>query len=224
LSKFIYEHKYKLKKEDRAHIKGHKPCVIWFTGLSGSGKSTIASELEYILNKLFKAHTYILDGDNIRKGLNRDLGFSKEDRKENIRRIAEVAKLFVDAGLIVITAFISPFREDRNFARSLVEKDEFIEVFVDCPLEICEKRDPKGLYEKTRKGIIKNFTGIDSPYEEPENAEVHLKTHIEDISTCVYKIIKLLIEKSIISLEKVNITSLEELKEQIEKLLKEEEL
>jgi len=224
LSKFIYEHKHKLKKEDRARIKAHKPCIIWLTGLSGSGKSTIASELEYILNKLFKAHTYILDGDNIRKGLNKDLGFSKEDRKENIRRIAEVAKLFVDAGLMVITAFISPFREDRKFARSLVEKDEFIEVFVDCPLHICEKRDPKGLYEKARKGIIKDFTGIDSPYEEPKNAEVHIKTHIEDISTCVYKIIKILVEKNLISLEKANITSLEELKEKIEKLLKEERL
>ncbi len=224
MSKFIYEHKHKLKKEDRARIKAHKPCIIWLTGLSGSGKSTIASELEYILNKLFKAHTYILDGDNIRKGLNKDLGFSKEDRKENIRRIAEVAKLFVDAGLMVITAFISPFREDRKFARSLVEKDEFIEVFVDCPLHICEKRDPKGLYEKARKGIIKDFTGIDSPYEEPKNAEVHIKTHIEDISTCVYKIIKILVEKNLISLEKANITSLEELKEKIEKLLKEERL
>ncbi len=224
MSKFIYEHKHKLKKEDRIKIKGHKPCIIWLTGLSGSGKSTIASELEYILNKLFKAHTYILDGDNIRKGLNKDLGFSKEDRKENIRRIAEVAKLFVDAGLIVITAFISPFREDRKFARSLVEKDEFIEVFVDCPLHICEKRDPKGLYEKARKGIIKDFTGIDSPYEESKNAEVHIKTHIEDISTCVYKIIKILVEKNLISLEKANITSLEELKEKIEKLLKEERL
>lgn len=222
MNRFIYEHKHKLKKEDRVRIKGHKPCIIWLTGLSGSGKSTIASELEYILNKFFKAHTYILDGDNIRRGLNKDLGFSKKDRKENIRRIAEVAKLFVDAGLIVITAFISPFKEDRKFARSLVEKNEFIEVFVDCPIDVCERRDPKGLYEKAKKGIIKDFTGIDSPYEKPENPEVNLKTHIEDVSTCVYKIIKKLIEKNVISLEKTGIKSLKELREKIEKVLKEE--
>ena len=193
----IVWHSHKITKQDRISIKGHKPCIIWFTGLSGSGKSTIANALEERLNKM-KIHTYLLDGDNIRHGLNKDLGFSIEDRKENIRRISEVAKLFVDAGLIVITAFISPLRENRNFARSLVEKDEFIEVYVDTPIEICEQRDPKGLYKKARKGEIKEFTGIDSPYEPPENPEIHIKTEDLTIEESVEKIIKYLKDRKII--------------------------
>ena len=193
----IYNYKTKINKYARMKIKNHKGCIIWLTGLSGSGKSTIANALEEKLNSM-NIHTYLLDGDNIRQGLNKDLGFSKNDRKENIRRIAEVCKLFVDAGLIVITAFISPFREDRNYARALVEKDEFIEVFVDTPLEICEKRDPKGLYKKAREGNIKEFTGIDSPYEPPENPEIHIKTIEFTIPESVNKIIFFLKERRII--------------------------
>ncbi len=190
---------HKVSKEDRARIKNQKPCVIWFTGLSGSGKSTIANELERRLNEM-GYHTYLLDGDNIRGGLNRDLGFSEEDRRENIRRIAEVARLFVDAGLIVITAFISPFKRERDFARNLVEEDEFIEVFVDAPLEVCEKRDPKGLYKKARSGEIKEFTGIDSPYEKPENPEIHIKTDEMDIGESVEVIVNYLNSKGIVPL------------------------
>ncbi len=193
----IVWHLHKITKHNRSNIKGHKPCIIWLTGLSGSGKSTIANALEEKLNQM-KVHTYLLDGDNIRHGLNKDLGFSIEDRKENIRRISEVAKLFVDAGLIVITAFISPMREYRNYARSLVEKDEFIEVYVDTPIEICEQRDPKGLYKKARKGEIKEFTGINSPYEPPEAPEIHIKTEDLTVEESVEKIIKYLKDRKII--------------------------
>ncbi len=162
-------------KSDRALMNGQKPCVIWFTGLSGSGKSTIANELEKAL--FAQGHrTYILDGDNLRHGLNKDLGFTEHDRIENIRRVAEVARLMVDAGLIVITTFISPFRADRAAARALFEPGEFWEVFVQTPLAICEQRDPKGLYQKARAGKIQNFTGIDSPYEAPENPELVIDT------------------------------------------------
>lgn len=194
----IVIHPHKLSKRDRIHIKRHKPCVVWLTGLPASGKSTIANELEYVLNKRFVAHTYLLDGDNIRSGLNRDLGFSKEDRAENIRRVAEVAKLFVDAGLIVTAAFISPYREDRAFARSLVAKEEFVEVYVKCPLEVCEARDPKGLYKKARQGLIKNFTGIDDPYEEPENPEIVVETDKMSLDECVAKIVDYLTERRIV--------------------------
>jgi bifunctional enzyme CysN/CysC len=161
----------------RARLKGQNGCVVWLTGLSGSGKSTIANQLE---KKLYAAgrHTYILDGDNVRHGLNKDLGFTAADRVENIRRIGEVAKLMVDAGLIVITAFISPFRAEREMARGLVKEAEFYEVFVDTPLALAEQRDPKGLYKKARRGELKNFTGIDSPYEEPENAEMRIDTTV----------------------------------------------
>jgi adenylylsulfate kinase len=161
-TKIIIPHKGKIKKEDRQRQKGHKSAILWFTGLSGSGKSTLAHAVE---ERLFEmgVHTYVLDGDNIRTGLNKDLGFSAEDRKENIRRIGEVAKLFVDAGIMTLTAFISPYKQDRQFVRSLVKKGEFIEIYVKCPLEICERRDVKGLYKKARRGIIKNFTGIDDP-------------------------------------------------------------
>ena len=173
----------------RAVINGHKGCCIWFTGLSGSGKSTVANQLE---KKLFElgAHTYILDGDNVRHGLNRDLGFTDADRVENIRRVAEVAKLMVDAGLITIVSFISPFRTERRYARELFKDDEFFEAFVDTPLEVCEGRDPKGLYRKARAGEIANFTGISSPYEPPENAECHLPGDRETPETLAQNVLK----------------------------------
>lgn len=171
--------------------------MLWFTGLSGSGKSMIANEVEYRLNKM-GFHTYLLDGDNIRHGLNQDLGFSAKDRSENIRRIAEVVKLFVDAGIIVLTAFISPFIKDREQAKDIIGKDRFIEIFVDTPLEECIKRDPKGLYKKALRGEIRDFTGIDSPYERPNNPDIHIKTLKEDISTATQKIINYLIQKRFI--------------------------
>ena len=181
---------HKITKSDREKIKNQKGCVIWLTGLSGSGKSTIANELEYQLNKM-KFHTYLLDGDNIRSGLNSDLGFSDEDRKENIRRISEVAKLFLDAGIITITSFISPFIEDRENAKKIIGKD-FIEVFVDTPVEECIKRDPKGLYKKALNGEIKEFTGITSPYEKPENPNIYINTVKNDIISSVKKILEYL--------------------------------
>ena len=162
-------------KGARASLKRQKPCVLWFTGLSGAGKSTIANLVEKKLHGM-GYHTYILDGDNVRHGLNKDLGFTAQDRVENIQRIAEVSKLMIDAGLILLTAFISPFRAERRMARSLVGEDEFVEIFVDTPLSIAEQRDPKGLYKKARRGEIKNFTGVDSPYEEPEAPEIYLDT------------------------------------------------
>ncbi len=197
VSRHIVWHKHRVDKSDRVRLKSHKPAVIWFTGLSASGKSTIANALEEKLNRM-RVHTYLLDGDNVRYGLNKDLGFSKEDRTENIRRIGEVAKLFVDAGLVVITSFISPYKEDRLRVRSLVDEDEFVEVYVNTPLEICEKRDPKGLYRKARKGLIKGFTGIDSPYEPPEGAEVEIKTEELSVDEAVEKIIRYLKEHGII--------------------------
>ncbi|SEI50491.1 adenylylsulfate kinase [Azotobacter beijerinckii] len=165
----------RVDKRQRAGIKRQKPCILWFTGLSAAGKSTIANALE---EALFRrgAHTYLLDGDNVRHGLNQDLGFRDLDREENIRRVAEVARLFVDAGTIVVAAFISPFRRDREMARSLVAAGEFIEIFVDTALEECERRDPKGLYAKARRGLIDNFTGLDSPYEAPDRPEIHVLT------------------------------------------------
>jgi bifunctional enzyme CysN/CysC len=164
-----------VNKSARSELMHQKPAVLWFTGLSGSGKSTIANMLE---RKLYAAgrHTYVLDGDNVRHGLNRDLGFTEQDRVENIRRVAEVARLMADAGLIVLVSFISPFRAERRMARELMSEGEFIEVFVDTPFEECARRDPKGLYARALKGEIKNFTGVDSPYEAPENADIHLET------------------------------------------------
>jgi bifunctional enzyme CysN/CysC len=169
-------------KSSRASLKSQKPVVLWFTGLSGSGKSTIANLVERALFAEGK-HTYMLDGDNVRHGLNRDLGFTDADRVENIRRVAETAKLFVDAGMIVLVSFISPFRSERRMARELVEQGEFVEVFVDTPLEICMQRDPKGLYQKAKAGEIKHFTGIDSPYEAPEQPELVIKTEAADPAT-----------------------------------------
>jgi bifunctional enzyme CysN/CysC len=166
---------FDVDKGARAAVKGQKPCVLWFTGLSGAGKSTIANLVETRLHAL-GYHTYVLDGDNVRHGLNKDLGFTEADRVENIRRVAELSRLLVDAGLIVLVAFISPFRAERRMARELVEPGEFVEVFVDAPLSVAEARDPKGLYRKARAGELKNFTGIDSPYERPEQAELHIDT------------------------------------------------
>ena len=171
-------------KEQRARHKDQRPCILWFTGLPASGKSTTANRVERKLAALGR-HSYLLDGDNVRLGLNRDLGFTDADRVENIRRVAEVAKLFVDAGLIVLVSFISPFRDERRMARELVEEGEFVEIFVDTPLEECEPRDPKGLYRKARAGEIANFTGIDSAYEPPQNAEIVLRTverSVEELS------------------------------------------
>jgi adenylylsulfate kinase len=182
-------HQTHITKDHRAKQKNQVPKCIWLTGLSGSGKSTLANALEVALTEQGK-HTYLLDGDNVRHGLNKNLGMSDEDRTENIRRVSEVAKLMVDAGLVVITAFISPFRADRDAARALFEDGEFVEVFADAPLEECEKRDPKGLYKKARAGEIKEFTGIDSPYEAPANAEVVINTAENDIGECVRQLIE----------------------------------
>jgi len=189
----IIWHNQHVTKQKRLDLLNQKPCILWFTGLSGSGKSTIANAVEV---ELFKRgiKTYLLDGDNVRHGLNKDLGFSELDRIENIRRIGEVSKLFVDAGLITLTAFISPFKSDRQIAKSLVKYDEFIEVFVDTPLEVCEQRDPKGLYKKARDGAIKNFTGIDSPYEAPVEPQIHIRTNECTIQECTDIVVNHLIK------------------------------
>ncbi len=199
--KFVVPHKGKITREDREKLKGHKSFILWFTGLSGSGKSTIAHRVEELLYER-SVHTYVLDGDNIRMGLNKDLGFSEKDRKENIRRIGEVAKLFIDAGIVVLSAFISPYREDREFVRNLVNEGDFIEIYVKCPIEICEQRDPKGLYKKARAGIIKNFTGIDDPYEEPENPEIVVETDKMTVDMCAEKIIRYLENRNLIKTER----------------------
>ena len=176
MSTNIYPIKTKVSKEEREKLFQQRSTMIWFTGLSGSGKSTLAVQLEAQLFALgFK--TYLLDGDNIRSGLNKDLSFSDEGRVENIRRIGEVSKLMLDSGVIVLSAFISPFKADRQHVKEIVGAENYIEVFVDTPIEVCEQRDVKGLYKKARAGEIKNFTGIDSPYEKPENADVVLPTH-----------------------------------------------
>jgi bifunctional enzyme CysN/CysC len=164
-----------IDKHARSQIKAQKSCVLWFTGLSGAGKTTIANLLEKNLHAMGR-HTYLLDGDNLRHGLNRDLGFTDQDRFENMRRVAEVSKLMVDAGLIVLASFISPFRAERKMGRELFEADEFVEIFVKTPLSVAEQRDPKGLYKKARQGSLRHFTGIDSPYEAPENPDVLIDT------------------------------------------------
>jgi bifunctional enzyme CysN/CysC len=171
----IYWHHLDVDKTARAALNAQKPVVLWFTGLSGAGKSTIANLVEKRLHAQGR-HTMILDGDNVRHGLNRDLGFTEADRVENIRRVAEVAKLFVEAGTIVLVSFISPYRAERGLARDCVEPDEFIEIYVDTPVDECRRRDPKGLYQRADAGQIRNFTGIDAPYEPPETPEIHLPT------------------------------------------------
>jgi len=186
-------HANTVTREDRERAAGHKGCTIWMTGLSASGKSTIANLLEKALWDR-NVRAYILDGDNIRHGLNRDLGFSPEDRAENIRRIGEVAKLFTDAGIMVITAFISPYRVDRDRVRSIMGEGDFVEVFVDAPLSICESRDPKGLYKKARAGELPEFTGISAPYEPPEHPEITLHTDRQTPEQCVEQILRYLEE------------------------------
>lgn len=183
-------------EQEKQH--GHRSCVLWFTGLSASGKSTLANA---VAGALFErgCHTYVLDGDNIRHGLNKDLGFTPEDRVENIRRIGEVAKLFVDAGVIALTAFISPYREDRNKARE-INGESFIEIYVKCDLDVCEQRDPKGLYKKARAGEIPNFTGISAPYEEPESPEITIDTSHETLEQSAERVIGFLREKGLVQL------------------------
>ena len=190
-------HQQSVTTEQKSSLKGHKAVLLWYTGLSGSGKSTVANAVE---QKLLErgCHSYLLDGDNVRHGLNSDLGFTDEDRIENIRRISEVAKLFVDAGLLVSTAFISPFQKDRDQARALLKDALFLEVFIDTPLAVCESRDPKGLYKKARAGEIANFTGISSAYESPKNAEIHVETENLSIEECADLVVAALIEKQII--------------------------
>lgn len=181
-------HQATVTRKRREALNGHKSVVLWFTGLSGAGKSTLANALEHELYEL-GARTYVFDGDNIRQGLCKDLAFSEGDRTENIRRIGEVAKLCLDAGVIVLTAFISPFRKDRQWVRSIVPEGDFVEVWCECPLEVCEERDVKGLYRKARAGEIPEFTGISSPYEEPQNAQVVVHTAKLGIEECVQQIV-----------------------------------
>jgi adenylylsulfate kinase len=198
MTKNILPHKQSVTTAQRSAIKGHAPVVLWFTGLSGSGKSTVANAVDLVLNGAYQAHTYLLDGDNIRTGLNSDLGFSLEDRMENIRRIREVARLLHDAGLIVLTAFISPLRADRQAVRDLLGEGNFLEIYVDCPLEECMRRDPKGLYRKAQTGEIPEFTGISSPYEAPEAPELVLDTSVQSLEECVAAVVALLEERGIV--------------------------
>lgn len=184
-------HPPRVSRGDRERIKGHRSFIIWFTGLPSSGKSTIAHELEFALNKS-GMHTYVLDGDNIRHALNSDLGFSSEERTENIRRVGEVAKLFLDAGVATIAAFISPFEEGRKRVRSSVAPGEFIEIYVKCPIEICKDRDPKGLYKKAMAGEIDDFTGIDHPYKEPRRQEIVIESDKVSAENAVAKILNYL--------------------------------
>lgn len=197
MAKNIYPHEGLVKREHRERLLDQRGVTLWFTGLSGAGKSTVAVAVEEALHKLGNL-TYILDGDNIRTGINANLGFSPEDRTENIRRIAEISKLFRDAGVITLTAFISPYRADRQLARDLAGNDDFIEVFVDAPLEVCETRDPKGLYKKARAGQIPEFTGISAPYEAPEKPEIHLPTGELSLEQCVATVVQYLRDKKLI--------------------------
>lgn len=187
-------HDVYVTREDRNRLNNHKSGLLWFTGLSASGKSTIAHSVE---KKLFERgfRTYVLDGDNVRHGINNNLGFSREDRKENLRRIAEVSMLFVDAGILALAAFISPYKEDREYIRKRFEGDNFLEIYVKCSIEECEKRDPKGQYKKARAGIIKNYTGVSAPYEEPENPDLILDTEKKSLEECVDMVIDLLTKR-----------------------------
>lgn len=193
----IVWHSHGVSKTQRQQLNQHKSAILWFTGLSGSGKSTVADALEQALHQR-GVRTYLLDGDNVRHGLCGDLGFSDQDRQENIRRVGEVAKLMADAGQITLSAFISPFRQEREMVRDLVDDGEFIEVFVDTPFEVCAQRDPKGLYAKALRGEIKNFTGIDSDYQAPQQPQIHLKTAEQSIEQSVTTIIEYLLGKGII--------------------------
>jgi adenylylsulfate kinase len=193
----IVWHQGAITREDRQQLNGHRGCTVWLTGLSGSGKSTIAVELEKRLLER-GVRTYILDGDNVRHGLNKNLGFSPEDRTENIRRIGEVAKLFSDAGLVALTAFISPYRADRDQVRAIMQPGEFIEVFVDCPVEVCEQRDVKGLYKKARAGEIKEFTGISAPYEAPSKPEMVIETSGQSVEKSALQILAYLERQGIV--------------------------
>jgi adenylylsulfate kinase len=190
-------HEPSVYRKDREKMNGHKSCIIWFTGLSGSGKSTLAHALEEVLHKQ-KVRTYVLDGDNIRQGLCKDLGFSIDDRIENIRRVGEVSKLMMETGIVVITAFISPFIKDRKIVRELVDEGEFIEVYCDASIEVCESRDVKGLYEKARSGEVSDFTGISSPYEYPLSPEVNIETEKCSIEESIEKLICYLKDRQII--------------------------
>jgi len=196
----IIPHDFHIEKTDRNKLNGHDSFVVWFTGLSGSGKSTIANLVE---NELFKKgiKTFSLDGDNVRKGLNNNLGFTAEDRQENLRRIAEVAKLFVESGSVIIASFISPLKKDRELIKTIIGEDRFIEVFVNTSLAECERRDVKGLYKKARAGEIKNFTGIDAPYEKPENPVLEIKTEEEDLADALKRIVLHLEDKLKISVQ-----------------------
>ena len=193
----IVWHKGAVTREDREQLNGHKGATVWLTGLSGSGKSTIAVDLEKRLCER-GVRTYILDGDNIRHGLNKNLGFSPDDRTENIRRIGEVAKLFTDAGTVALTAFISPYRADRDQVRALMKDGDFIEVYVDCPVEVCEQRDVKGLYKKARAGEIKEFTGISAPYEAPNKPELTIKTSEQSVEESAMQILRHLQQRGIV--------------------------
>jgi adenylylsulfate kinase len=184
-------------RSHREHLNRHKSVILWFTGLSGAGKSTLAHAVEERLHQL-ECHTFVFDGDNVRHGLCGDLGFSQEDRTENIRRIGEMVKLFLEAGVIVLTAFISPFRRDRQRVRSLVSEGDFIEIYCNCPLDVCEGRDKKGLYRRARAGEIKEFTGVSSPYEAPENPDLVLDTSALSLEECVERVVALLIQRGIL--------------------------
>lgn len=194
MEKQLFPHNYQISLDDRIKTNNHKPLLLWFTGLSGSGKSTIANRVEQELFKQ-KIMTYTLDGDNIRTGLNSDLSFSPEDRSENIRRIAEVANLMLDAGLVVLAAFVSPYQKDREHIKNIVNEANFVEIYINTSLEECELRDVKGLYKKARAGIIKDMTGITSPYEAPQNAAIEIKTEEESVETAAMKIVNLIMPK-----------------------------
>lgn len=196
-------HSSAISKQHRHKQHHHKSVVVWLTGLSGSGKSTLANAVDEVLYQQ-GSFSYVLDGDNIRHGLNSDLGFAEQDRKENIRRIGEVAKLFVDAGCIVLTAFISPYREDRSKVRAILEEGEFLEVFVKCSLEECVHRDPKGLYRKAQQGLIQQFTGVDAPYEQPDAPDVIVDTEKENIQQSVEKIMNVLSQHLMLDTQKVD--------------------
>lgn len=194
MSENIFKHTFEITEKDRCKLNKHSSFVVWFTGLSCSGKSTLANELEKMLFEKGN-HTYILDGDNIRKGLNSDLHFSIEDRKENLRRIGYVANLFVDAGIICIAAFIAPLADDRELLKNIIGREKFIEIFVDTPIEICEQRDVKGLYKKARKGEIKDFTGVNAPYERPTHPDLIIDTSKETIENSINKIMNVISER-----------------------------